>query len=226
MTLGTFIKNARLAKGLSQMDLSILCEVSQQQISHIENGESIPHLSTLKSLCIHLDTDLNEVSEKYGYNNSSTENISIGTTIRNARIAKGLSQQAFGDACGLSKQYISLIEKDIIVNPRFTTLKKICAALDIDFNDVLKNFVYIKVEDSGEELISLGNFIKAARFTKMYNQQDLSKMSGVSTSQISNLEKDKYIPHLSTLKKICAALDIDYDEAVEIRDKSLYSRLS
>ena len=61
--LGNTIRNARIAKGLSQHDLSELSGVTQAQISHIESGESIPQSATLKKLCAPLSLDFEELSK-------------------------------------------------------------------------------------------------------------------------------------------------------------------
>lgn len=52
------IRQARLAKGWSQRDLSARAHLTQAQISRIENGEADPQLSTLVELARSLDLDL------------------------------------------------------------------------------------------------------------------------------------------------------------------------
>ena len=57
---GSFIKNARLAKGYSQQNLSDLTGIHHVSISRIETDKSIPRLSTLTLICSALDIDYNK----------------------------------------------------------------------------------------------------------------------------------------------------------------------
>ncbi len=77
--------------------------------------------------------------------------------IYNYRKTHGLSMQAMGDLCGLSKQYISVLEKGINPNtkkefiPSIETIRKISEATNTDFSELfslLDNDQLIKVNDS------------------------------------------------------------------------------
>lgn len=59
--IGMQIKNARMAKGLTQKELADKLSLSFQSVSKWENGVCVPDLATLKELCIHLNLDLNEL---------------------------------------------------------------------------------------------------------------------------------------------------------------------
>lgn len=62
----------------------------------------------------------------------------ISAWVKNYRKEHGLSMQAFGDMCGLSKAYISILEKDVNPTtgksfvPTIQTLKKIADATNTD----------------------------------------------------------------------------------------------
>ncbi|OCG06016.1 helix-turn-helix domain-containing protein [Gilliamella apis] len=56
--------------------------------------------------------------------------------------------------------------------------------------------------------MSFGTALKMCRNQKGISQTELSHLSGYSTSYLSLLEKDKRDPNLSTIEKICAALNI------------------
>lgn len=57
--LGFQIKQARLAKQLSQLELSEIAGIDQADISKIENGRICPSLSTVKRIARGLNTKLN-----------------------------------------------------------------------------------------------------------------------------------------------------------------------
>lgn len=48
----------RLARGLTQEDLAKLLNTKQESIARLENGGSLPSLSTMKKIAIALDADL------------------------------------------------------------------------------------------------------------------------------------------------------------------------
>jgi transcriptional regulator with XRE-family HTH domain len=48
----------RLAKGLTQEDLARMLNTKQESIARLENGGSLPSLSTMKKLAEALDVDL------------------------------------------------------------------------------------------------------------------------------------------------------------------------
>jgi transcriptional regulator with XRE-family HTH domain len=48
----------RMAKGLTQEDLAKLLSTKQESIARLENGGSVPSLSTVKKLAVALDADL------------------------------------------------------------------------------------------------------------------------------------------------------------------------
>lgn len=205
-TLGSKIKNARKAKGYTQKDLADLCGVCQQTISLIERDISIPHLSTLKSICRALDIDLNDLLEESCYIKEGVT--PLATAIKNARIAKGYSQNDLSSSSGISSDHISRIECGSI-NPYLSTLELICKALEISLDELLKNSEYRGYDAS---LYLLGSTIRNARKAKGYTQKDFADLCGVCVRALSVIENGKIIPHMSTLKKICKALSLEFNE--------------
>uniref|UniRef100_UPI0015A74E12 helix-turn-helix domain-containing protein n=1 Tax=Klebsiella variicola TaxID=244366 RepID=UPI0015A74E12 len=59
------------------------------------------------------------------------------------------------------------------------------------------------------ELMSIGYKLKYYRKNNMLSQSELSKMTGIAQTTISDLEKDKYMPKVDTLCKLAQALDVD-----------------
>ena len=68
----------------------------------------------------------------------------IGDYVKNYRREHGLSMQAFGDKCNLSRAYISILEKGINpttnkpFSPTLETLKKIADVTNTDLDTLLK----------------------------------------------------------------------------------------
>ena len=85
--LATLVKDNRIAKGLTQKDLSELTHISTRSIQRIENGELTPRTYTIKTLAKVLDFSLEDVenlvfSQKNdgGLNKVQKIILSIGTS--------------------------------------------------------------------------------------------------------------------------------------------------
>lgn len=215
ITLGSRIKNARKAKGYTQKYLADLCGVSQQTISLIERDKykSLPHLSTLKLICNALDIAFNDLLDEYYYIKEGAT--PLATAIKNARMAKGYSQSDLSSLCGISSDHISRIECGS-VTPYLSTLELICKALEISLDELLKNSEYRGYDSS---IYLLGSTIRNARKAKGYTQEDLSNLSGVCVRALSVIENGQIIPHMSTLKKLCDALSLNFKEVSKLSKK-------
>ena len=61
----------------------------------------------------------------------------IGKKIRDARIAKGLTQEELGNLIGLQKSAIAKYENGRVVNIKRSTLQKLAKALDLRGSDLV-----------------------------------------------------------------------------------------
>lgn len=61
----------------------------------------------------------------------------VGEVIKNARLAKGLTQQELGEMVGKQKSAIAKYEKGIVVNIKRSTLQKLAEALDLRGSDLI-----------------------------------------------------------------------------------------
>jgi transcriptional regulator with XRE-family HTH domain len=66
------------------------------------------------------------------------------------------------------------------------------------------------------EEYDLGSFIQHRRLQLGYNYTTLSKISGVSASQISNAEKGKSKPNLETIYKLAKGLEVEPQILIEL----------
>ena len=62
------------------------------------------------------------------------ENFKLGKAIKEARIAKGLTQEKLAEKCGMDRHYISKIENDV-KEVRISTLQKI---IEVGLNSKLR----------------------------------------------------------------------------------------
>ena len=61
----------------------------------------------------------------------------IGTKIKNARLAKGLTQEQLGEIIGVQKSAVAKYESGKVVNIKRSTLQKLAAALDLRGSDLI-----------------------------------------------------------------------------------------
>ena len=61
----------------------------------------------------------------------------IGQKIKNARLAKGLTQEELGNIVGLQKSAIAKYENGRVVNIKRSTLQKLAKALDLRGSDLI-----------------------------------------------------------------------------------------
>lgn len=58
----------------------------------------------------------------------------VGARVRELRLIKGVSQEAFADACGLHRTHMSLLERGRI-NITLNTLRQITDVLEVQLKD-------------------------------------------------------------------------------------------
>lgn len=63
-----------------------------------------------------------------------------------------------------------------------------------------------------EVKMTLGMKLKVLRISKNMDLKDVSKKSGISVAEISNIENDKNKPQIATIKKLAEAFDYDYNQ--------------
>lgn len=110
----------------------------------------------------------------------------IGQKIKEARLAKGLTQQELGEIVGVQKSAIAKYEKGRVVNIKRSTMQKIASALNIRPSDLF-------FEKSPEETADLHVRI-ITDFELMAALEDYYKLSPknqqIVRDLISSLKKD------------------------------------
>lgn len=137
----------------------------------------------------------------------------IGEWVRQYRKEHSLSMQAFGDLCGLSRAYISILEKEInpttnkSFSPTIQTVLKIANVTGLDLN-LLKNdqspIVNVKSSDDNQYTpdMSIGKNIKLLREKYRLSQKDLALIAGVSDKAVSTWENGLKAPRMKSIQRI------------------------
>lgn len=87
----------------------------------------------------------------------------IGQKIKEARLAKGLTQQELGDIVGVQKSAIAKYEKGRVVNIKRSTLQKIASALEIRPSELLFNESPKETADLHVKIITDFELMKALK---------------------------------------------------------------
>lgn len=62
--------------------------------------------------------------------------------------------------------------------------------------------------------------LQEVRLSKLWSQRELARRAGVSEGTVINIETGRHPPRLLTMRRIAAALDVDWKEVDEFRAAS------
>jgi transcriptional regulator with XRE-family HTH domain len=65
-----------------------------------------------------------------------------------------------------------------------------------------------------QAVVYIGDRLKTLRVRRALTQQELADKAGVSSNTLNRIELNKAEPHMSTLRKLAKALDVDPSELV------------
>jgi transcriptional regulator with XRE-family HTH domain len=60
-----------------------------------------------------------------------------------------------------------------------------------------------------QTVVYIGDQLKALRIRRALTQQELAEKAGISKNTLNRIELNKAEPHMSTLRKLSQALDVD-----------------
>ena len=63
-----------------------------------------------------------------------------------------------------------------------------------------------------EAVVYIGDRLKTLRIRRALTQQELAEKAGISKTALNRIELNKEEPHMSTLRKLANALDVDPTE--------------
>jgi transcriptional regulator with XRE-family HTH domain len=65
-----------------------------------------------------------------------------------------------------------------------------------------------------QAVVYIGDRLKTLRVRRALTQQELADKAGVSSNTLNRIELNKAEPHMSTLRRLAKALDVDPSELV------------
>jgi transcriptional regulator with XRE-family HTH domain len=65
-----------------------------------------------------------------------------------------------------------------------------------------------------QAVVYIGDRLKNLRIRRALTQQELAERAGISSNALNRIELNKAEPHMSTLRKLAKALDVDPTELI------------
>jgi transcriptional regulator with XRE-family HTH domain len=65
-----------------------------------------------------------------------------------------------------------------------------------------------------QAVVYIGDRLKKLRIRQALTQQELAERAGISSNALNRIELNKAEPHMSTLRKLAKALDVDPTELI------------
>jgi transcriptional regulator with XRE-family HTH domain len=65
-----------------------------------------------------------------------------------------------------------------------------------------------------EAVVYIGDRLRTLRIRRALTQQELAEKAGISKNALNRIERSKAEPHMSTLRKLAQALNVDPTELV------------
>lgn len=103
----------------------------------------------------------------------------IGTKIKNARIAKGMTQEELGRLLGVQKSAIAKYENGRVVNIKRSTLKRISEVLGIRPVELISEEVQKNNDIIADIVVKLRTDEEFFELVKTLNSLDKEKIKGV-----------------------------------------------
>ncbi len=189
---GLQIKEERVSAGLSQKELATILRVPITRVSMMELGNVTEKETEMIMRRIH-GQPLREIKVRKV---KPTDQVILGSNIRDARIRAGLSQKALGDMLQLPQTKISLMERGKVDEP---TARQILQKLETLMENRAEEPASIPAAPTPSAgrrpsipiQPELGARLKEARLAAGLSQKTIAEKLGVSQGGVSYMEQGK-----------------------------------
>ncbi len=192
--LGNKLRTVRTNRDLTLDEVSSRLGVTPSYLSEIERGNKVPSLRVLCDLSTDLDLPrgfFRDVLEEPG-----DEVMSFGEMLKSRREEMDMTREELARAIGWPRTYLETVESGN---------KKVPEKFIRDLGKALQ-FPSVFFELSASE--EIGKKVKFFRSNTGLTQKELAEKSGLSTSLVSKIERERVQPSLQTLVKLSEALGV------------------
>ena len=144
--------------------------------------------------------------------------MTLGDIIKNYRVTHSLSMDAFSEKSGISKAYISLLEKNKHpktgkpIAPSIQCIKQAADGMSMDFDTLFKKIdgsVVLDEEENFSSESTISERIKKLRKALNLNQTEFGNRIGVKQSSVAGYETGVRIPLDSIIVSICREFNVN-----------------
>lgn len=161
--------------------------------------------------------------------------MTLGEIIKNYRTEHKMSMDGFASISGMSKAYISLLEKNRHpktgkpITPSIPLIKQAADAMHVDFNELfalIDGDIIINSSEQDFNIIFSKN-LKAYLSEFDMTQADLAARLGVSTQSVSNWCKGAKSPRMDKVDAMCKIFHCKRSDLIEDKsDKDQFEELT
>lgn len=206
--IGQIIKNNRKSKNITQQALADKCEMSRSHLADVEAGRNSPSAILIIKIFRILDIDLN-LLKNMNVNLGENKHEKAVKVIGNYKFSYSKFEKLLNEQCITAYQ----VSKDTgITTATLSEWKNGKYTPKIDKLLKLANYFGITVEYFLDEKTNINN-LKAIREDRQLGVNELSRMSGVNKSTISEIENNIIKnSSLDTIRSLIKALNVSFDE--------------
>ena len=215
MDIGDRIKTRRKELNLTIEDLVEATGKNKATLYRYENGdiENIP-LDILRPLAECLNVPVTYfVDDTNDYKQTS-----LGSRLKEARKAKGLTQEDLGNLLGIQKSAVAKYENGRIVNLKQSTLKKISEFFDIPIDELMSDDIKPSENNGSENKKAVEVFAKNLNYYMLQSgvtQKELSEILGVSKPTFCEYCNAKKYPRMEKVQALANYFNISVSDLVD-----------
>ncbi len=214
--LGKFIRRIRLKKKISQVDLALRSDNSQQFVSKLENRR-LHHINEAKlaRVATVLECSPDELRKRLPKAKLKKLKSKFGKFIRARRLFLGLSYEEFAARLSMKLPEARAIENDGRKSVGIQRVEILAKALELEIKDLMI-FVDEKVTSD-----PLGNLIRSKRQEKFMRLEDLALAIGVKKQFMFQIESGicSLVKSPEHVSKLCEVLSINAVEFEALQSK-------
>ena len=203
LTPGQIVTLYRTHGNITQKQLAELVGTYGYVIREWESGVKLPKNDVIEKVATYFGIDPSLIGHpERPDTGDSVYEARTDLLIKRARLSKGLTQTELAKRIGISKQNLNQWGTRPVKIP-LELAGKLSTELDVP-EDLLRR------DETAAFIRKVVKYLRHCRIRRNLTQKELASLSGVSTAQISRMERTGYAPALDIAKKLHAALDMDF----------------
>ena len=206
------LRNIRCGRKLNQRELAELVGVGPEIIASYENGEDYPDLKTLFTLARELGVSRQQLSGFVPRSGPDRVSSAFGKMLREARLARGLTQGQLAQLIGINQTTIASYERTHS-HPAPRHIPHLVSVLNLVLGmDRARLEESLSRPRSKVQRTAVGRRLRQLRIERKLSQKELAARAGCPPPAISSYELGKSVPNRDSAAKIAEALGVDSTE--------------